>query len=112
MSSFSLGVVDAVVPEPVVERLELLGAAEEPEVELVDLAGGPSHEPMVTLRREEEPDHRQVEDHGEDEQLVGIELPAAIAVPRPFDGRHAGLGEAGAEVALEPLGELLLRPSP
>ena len=41
-----------------------------------------------------------------------IELAAAIAVPRPLDRRDAGLGQALAEIRLEAIGELLLRPTP
>ena len=62
-------------------------------------------------RREEKPDDRQVEDHREDEEFVGVELAAAVAVPGPFDGGDAGLGEALAEVGLEPLGEFVLGPA-
>ena len=36
-------------------------------------------------RREQEPDDRQLEDHCEHEQLVGVELAPTVAVPGAFD---------------------------
>jgi hypothetical protein len=40
---------------------ELLGPAQQPEVELVDLAGRAPHEAVVALRGKQEPDDRQAD---------------------------------------------------
>ena len=66
---------------------------------------------MVAGWGEEEPEDGQVEDHGEDEQFVGVELAAPFPVPGPFDGGDTGLGEPLAEVGLESVGEFFLGPA-
>ncbi len=105
------GVGDAELAEPFVDRFELSGSSEQPGVQLIDGTGRGSHEPVVAGWGEEEPEDGEIEDHGEDQQFVGVELSAPLAVPGPFDGGDAGLGEPLAEVGLEPVGELFLGPS-
>ncbi|MCP3937747.1 MAG: hypothetical protein GY708_20540 [Actinomycetia bacterium] len=93
------GVGDADLAEPFVERFQLPRFSRQPGIQLVDGTGGGSHDPVVAGWGEEEPRDGKVEDHGESQQLVSVELAAPFPVPGPFDGGDPGLGEPLAEVA-------------
>jgi len=71
--------------ELVVHLVELMGHAEQVSVDLANRSGRGAHHPVVTGRGEQEPQHGQVEDQREDQQLVGVELAFALPVPGPFD---------------------------
>jgi hypothetical protein len=100
------------VVEAVVDGLELVFAPEQHAVELAHEVGGVVQRAVVAGWGEEEPDQRQVEGQGEGEDLLRVELPAAVAPVGAFDGGDAGLGETLAEEPLQSLRGLLLGQAP
>ena len=103
--------VDAELAEPVVDGLELVFLPEDDAVELADDVGGVVQGAVVAGRGKEEPDQGQVEGEGEGEDLVGVELPVAVAFVGAFDGGDAGLGESLAQEPFEGSGGLFLGPA-
>jgi hypothetical protein len=102
---------DPELAEPLVHRLELSRPAEKPCIQLVDLGTGRLQAAVVAGRGEEEVEDGEVEHHGEDQQLVGVELATPLPVPGTFHRGDARLGEALSEVGLEPVGQLFLCPA-